>query len=227
MKLVIPIISVLLIITLLSFNLLFAQNEECNTIDAFTSASIYKSLKIQPSQACKNYAIINWWEFYGKKNVFAYNIKWGKQKGVYTDSLNLMQFVPDSQKLHSVRLENLTENTEYYGLIYRDYNHDIDLRDFRFTTPPLPPVLPVPVTDPGYVSVKIKHLLPHNVVNYKINAVDIYTAAGKRIAHLTTSSAKNISTRINSRIKTPGLYIACFKNINNTVLTSQKILINR
>jgi hypothetical protein len=204
-------------------------SEQCNTIDAFTSASIYHSLKIQQSQAYKNYAIIHWSEDWKDElKVFSYKLLWGTQPGVFTDSLNLKPFTQKALNIDT--LLSLQENTKYYAQFYRDYNHEYEpfLRNFCFTTPPLPTIPPISADDPGYLPVNFAKPLPHYVVaNHEINAIDIYTATGKRVAHTAISSVKNINSIINSSIKTPGLYIAYFKGINNQLLLSEKILINK
>jgi hypothetical protein len=164
----------------------------------------------------KNYAVINWKEYWKQDiKVHIYSIKWGKKGGIFTDSLNLLPY--DSGVVNSDTLHSLTESTEYWAEFNRDYNRKLYQDTFYFNTPTLPTVPPVSVITP---SVK-----PHSSLLDNARFLDLYSANGKRVFHTALNSLNQITIHQNS-IKTPGMYIACYKNSNNQTLISEKLLIN-
>jgi len=225
------------IVTLLTLLTAFAFSEvpadSFTYINAFTSASIYHSCTLFTSKVFKDRAELNWKEYWKFDNkVRAYKIKWGTVQDVYTDSLNLTEFLSnydDSMTMKTIILNNLQQGTKYYTLIHRDYNGDLYNRPFVFTTPPLDPIQPVPPDDMGYID-------PTAVIFSRpsaqfsrpadIKSVEITSINGQRFSRFSFTSFQNTANTISHSKLVPGLYIASFKSRENVTLSATRFMIN-
>lgn len=220
------ILSVVAIMSAISFS--DVLEDASNTIDAFTSSSIYHSLKIHTSKATSNSAEINWWEDWEIDNhVRRYEIMWGTEDGVYTDTINLNPY--EDSVVNNTVLTGLQPGTKYYAFIYRDYNGHLYNRDFVFTTPPLDPIPPVPEDDPGYIDPSHvafpKQPLSKNAFR-EIANVKVSTLSGREVSTFPYISRNNTTTMITRSKLVPGLYIATFMSKKKSALSSVRFLIN-
>lgn len=199
--------------------------EQFNEIDAFTSPSVYHSLKIDRSKVYKTYAVINWKEYYNSFNVDAFKLLWGTQKTAYSDTLDLFSRlsppIKDSvgtQPFTADTLKNLKENTEYYAEFYMNYNRKLYKQEFRFNTPPLPTVAPV--------GIRFAHRKPQQLTINRVAHVGVYDVSGKLVGgspelmHRTAFAAYTNSLPA-------GTYISRFTDAQNHVIASETFTISK
>lgn len=227
----------------------FSKNnsETFNKIDAFTSGSLYLSLKVfNCSKAYENRAEIHWrenWEC--DKDVDAYKFKWGKDSSAFTDSIDCMNYhgtdKPYTEKTVNMEvLENLEPGTKYYVQIYRNYNRKLFLRPFVFTTPPLPTALPVSVDDEGYLDpltegdtcytnpdpvITPRYTSNHSVLS-NAQTVELVTVSGQYIATFPASIFSTHTSPTYLQLGN-GVYYARFLDNNRSFIKSQKVLIEK
>jgi len=203
--------------TAMFHSLLFAQDADFYTFDAITSGTppSQPSLRIDSGKVYRTKADLYWWERYDNEDVLSYEIRWGTQEGVYSDTLDLMdQLRPkdDNNRVDKlITLEPLTENTAYYALFFRDYNREPHYTEFRFNTPPL-----------EKYSIR-HHPVRRNVVSKNITAIEVYSIDGRRLFTTPVDKGTNPTGVWNNR-KLSGLYIVTYKNESRFV-RSEKIMI--
>lgn len=231
-----------------------ANNEEqYNKIDAFSSASIYRYLKIYScSKVYSDRAEIHWNEYYGwDTDVTSYKIKWGKDSTAYNDSIDFYNYhgtgtTYPEKTINKEILQPLEAGTKYYVQIYRDYNRELFNRNFVIATPPLDPIPPVPPDDSGYIDpnsalaaeydscwvdpnnpnpVKTRQLLTNSAVLLKnTHTVEIVTVLGQYIATYPVSVFKS-GKNLRASGLSNGLYLVRFLDARKALIASKKLLI--
>lgn len=192
-------------------------SEPFNQIDGFTTATPYHHVRVAESEAFKTYAVIIWKEFFTSFNVDGYKLLWGTQKGVYTDTLNILSRlappIKDSvgtQPFTHDTLKNLKENTEYFAEFNMNYNRKVFKEEFRFNTPPLPTVKPA--------ETRILNKPPALCVVRNSNAaVELYTLRGEKIGNIPLSYREKLETELHHEMPA-GLYMVVKRDMKSSLI---------
>ena len=181
--------------------------------DAVSSASIYRSFRLDSGTVYGNRAELYWWERYDRDKVLSYDIMWGTQKEVFDDTLHLLdQLRPkndDNRVTKLITITPLMPNTVYYCRALRDYNRDLDTCDFLIDTR----------------TAVLSHPIRRYLNKGRYNRIELYSIDGKR--HLHTQADGSIGTgSIAGQNRLSGLYIITFKNNTETV-KSEKMIFGR
>lgn len=195
-----------------------------NLIDGFTSPSKRHSLRIDSIELSRVYrtrAELRWWEYYKDDNdVLVYTFMWGTDSGQYTDTLNLQPYQEETWT--TITLDNLTENTEYYGEFYRDYKGKLFNVRFRFNTPPLPTVSPVYDTT-ARVGCRVP---PFSIRTEKesISSIEIFSIDGRRLRGMPVEVPSRVPSAVQPAL-VPGMYIINLLDAENRLIKSDKLLV--
>ena len=190
----------------------FGQGEAVNKIDAFSSASSRHSLKVDSILVYKTKALVFWSEYWeDDMDVLSYWLKWGQGDSTlpFNDSINIKPYEEKVKRIDT--LQPLTENTEYHGLFYRDYNRKQFNVAFEFNTLPL--------------SNTILAAAPAIKIAGRVAGYEIFTINGKQILSTNKSHQNSITASVVRICKNPGLYIINTIGVSGRVLQSEKILI--
>lgn len=239
------IILKLCVISCIVVSYFFSANseEQFNQIDAFTSASIWKSFKVfNCSKVYSDRVELHWREYYNIDDVNSYDLTWGKDSGAYNNSISLFNQISvdpkyKHDKINISILENLEAGSKYYVQLSRNYNGDNIITNFVFTTPPLETIPPISSDNPGYIppneegdtcyvdssAVKFPKFIKNHIYQ-NTHIVEIVTVSGQYIASYPVSvfTAEMATSKL-----VRGLYLARFLDADNALITSKKLLIGK
>ena len=206
---------IFIVLFLAAFFSVYSTQPDFYTIDAVSSASLYRSFQIVSGKIYENKAELYWRERWTGDKVIAYQIKWGIQDGIYTDTLNLLDKLrpkgEEDPDTNWITLPGLTPGTAYYCETFRDYNRDPYYTKFRFNTPPLE-------------RYSARHFPErHHVISSKVNNIEIYSLDGRKILQNVVDGPVDLSA-ISSARRLSGLYIVSYKN-DSKIIQSEKIMI--
>lgn len=198
------------LLLLTSSMLFFSSAQEVeNHFDAFTSASKYLSIK--GGTITKSSATIEWYEWYeNDSDINHYLLLWGKEEGVFTDTLNLRPY--ENKKVISTVIQPLEESTTYYAQFFREYKETKYITDFYFNTPPLP-------SGVNDRSIQNNLLFPE-----KLSEISIFTINGKLVTQVSTFP-KDVSGLL-SKLTPPGMYLVSYR-AGKKIIKSERILIGQ